>query len=129
MAWELDGLCPARPIAGRFGKPPRVPILLIFPPEDGDGEAVEGLVGRLGHDRVYDLTVLVLADPGRHLLTQVLALLRHRRREDLYAVETRRRVVLMLCHRSFSSLRGSSYSSVSTRTAMGEIFTWCWAVP
>ena len=44
-------------------------VAYAFLPEDGDGETVERLVGRLGHDRVNDLTLLVLADPRRHLLT------------------------------------------------------------
>src|SRR6188768_741258 len=60
-------------------------------------------------------------DPGRDLLPQVLPLLRHRRREDLHAVESRRRVVLMLCHRfidSFWRLYVSPYSSVPSPTAM-----------
>ena len=58
-----------------------------------------GLVRRLRHDRIHDLTLLMLANPGRDLLPQVLPFLRHRRRKHLHAVESRRRVVLCLCHR------------------------------
>src|SRR4026207_124462 len=95
--------------------------LFVFPPEDGDRQAVERLVRRLGRARVSALAVLVFCDPGRDLLPQVLPLLRHRRREDLHAVESRRRVVLMLCHRcvdSFWRLYVFPYSSVSSPTAM-----------
>ena len=86
-----------------YGPPTTIARLLVFPPENGDREAVKRLVGRLRDDRVDDLTVRVLFDPGRDLLAQIFPLLRHRRREDLHAVESRRRVVLMLCHRCVGS--------------------------
>jgi uncharacterized protein YcnI len=61
--------------------------LALFPEEERDGEAVEGFVARLGHDLVDDFHAWVSRQPLRDLLTELIALLRHRRREDLHAVE------------------------------------------
>src|SRR6185436_20717710 len=107
---------------------PSVTLRLVFPPEDRDRQAVERLIGRLRHDGVHDLVLRVLPNPRGNLLPQVLPLLRHRRREDLHTVETGRRVVLVLWHRSFCFLTEAKlrcaartslpYSSDSTTTAI-----------
>src|SRR6187401_269498 len=71
----------------------------VFPVEEGDRQAVKGLVRRLSDNGVDDLELRMLTDPGGDLLAEVLALLCHRGGEDLDSVETCGRVVLILCHR------------------------------
>src|SRR5690606_16517283 len=78
-----SNLSATRTFIGSGGRPlpERLPV------KDGDGEAVERLVARLGDDHVADLDLRVRVDPLGHLLAEPLALRHHGRREHLDPVE------------------------------------------
>src|SRR5678816_3513081 len=59
----------------------------VFPVEHGDRNAVECLVRRLRDDDVRDLELRIASHPRGYLLTELIAVRDHRRREHLHTVE------------------------------------------
>src|SRR5262249_10193100 len=75
---QPPGACPCSAVPGRG---------LSLPVEEGDGQAVELLVGALGHDPVHHLGRGVVPQPLGDGLTHGLAVTGERRREHLHSGE------------------------------------------
>src|SRR5258705_11065144 len=102
-------------------KPSR-PVTLAV--EERDGQAGEFLVGRLRHDLVHDLDLLVLVQPARNRVAHVLPIPGQRGGEDLHSSEVRmghERTSRTICATSDSvRVRLLSLARASTALARGS---------